>query len=1272
MTVTSPSLLGPYVPRVVREWLDDDAAAVHRTLAGTIVFVDVSGFTKMSERLARFGKAGAEAVTDVIGSCFNRLLTEAYAFGATLLKFGGDALLLFFEGEAHAVRGCSAALEMRRVLRQIGTFDTRAGRVTLRMSVGVHSGQFDFFLVGDSHRELILSGAAATEAVGIEAAAGTGRILVSPAVAADLPPSNRGPRSGPGYLLRGSPPVVGEAEVQFLGTAGDLTPYLPVALRDVVASTGAQPEHRRVTVAFIHFGGVDELISRSGPAAAADALGEVMGSVQRAIDPRRVCFLGTDIAAEGGKVILTSGAPISVGEDEEQMLLALRSFVESAPPLPVRIGVNGGHVFAGEVGTIHRRTYTVMGDAVNLAARLMAKAGPGEILATRPVLRASRTLFDTHELEPFLVKGKREPVIALTVGAPQGVRAGIASSDLPLVGRDEELAIALDALDHLRTGRGCLLDLTAEPGVGKSRFVDEIVRRAGATGSDGIAVHRVECRQYQVTTPYFPFTDLLRDLLGLSGLTDAEALAGLAKTVRSSVPHLVPWLSLIAIPFALDDEDSPEAALLGEEFRKQQLERSVVELLMACITAPTMICFEDTHWMDEASGDLLRALERALAERPWLLCIARRDVQEGFVPAGGEHTIRVDLPALGPEATAALLAAATSSAPLPGHIVQALAERSDGNPLFALELLDALRSEGDLEALPGSVEGLISARIDRLSAEEKALLRHVSVLGVGFWADHIPAVAPEVDGAADATLARLGDLLEVRETGWVTFRHNLVRDVAYAGLPFRVRSRLHGHVAESILRAATDDPGDQAALLSLHFHEAHRFAEAWRFARLAGDSAREIYANVEAITLYQRALQAARQLADLPARDRAEALEALGDAQDLAGLYDDARASYRAARRLLADDPVLQARLALKDAFVAERRGRYGDAVRSIRRGQRLLAGVDEEEAGPIRSQLTVWFAAMRAYQGKTREAARLSRAGIELAEASGDESALARAFLVLDYAEDSLGTSADARYSSRALEIYCRLGDLSGEATAANALGLYAYHDGRWGRAIELYERSREARRKTGDPVNAAMADANIAEILTEQGRLEEAEDLLRTTLAVWIAAGDEWGVAFAKRALGTVTARAGRYDDATQLLKEARAEFAAIGAQADVVLTELAVAEALVLAGTGDAALRVLGRVLADGEPAGLEPFLPALHRLWGLALLQTGDDELGHHELGVAVTLARRRGAEYQLALALEALERLGAGSADAEDHEGILDRLGVVSRPAYPLPAAVTEG
>ncbi|HET9672032.1 MAG TPA: adenylate/guanylate cyclase domain-containing protein, partial [Actinomycetota bacterium] len=195
-------VLRPYVPRLLTQWLAEAPGTSVRELEGSVVFVDISGFTSMSERLASRGRVGAEEVTDVLGAVFSRLLGIAYGNGGGLIKFGGDALLLLFTGTDHPGKAARAAVGMRRTLRDIGKIDTSAGKVGLRMSVGIHTGRFDFFLVGDSHKELIVTGPAASRTVTMESTASAGEILVSPETAAALEPRTLGQPKGEGILLK--------------------------------------------------------------------------------------------------------------------------------------------------------------------------------------------------------------------------------------------------------------------------------------------------------------------------------------------------------------------------------------------------------------------------------------------------------------------------------------------------------------------------------------------------------------------------------------------------------------------------------------------------------------------------------------------------------------------------------------------------------------------------------------------------------------------------------------------------------------------------------------------------------------------------------------------------------------------------------------------------------------------------------------------------------------------------------------------------------------
>ena len=193
----------------------------------------------------------------MIAATFHELLAAAYSFGASLLKFGGDALLLFFTGDQHALRSCAAARAMQQRLDEVGVCATSAGKVTLRMSVGIHSGMFDFFLVGGSHRELIVSGPAATRTVEMEGAARAGQVLLSPGTASAIPAANRGRPSGPGVLLRGGMDVESAARRHVESSPDELAQFVPVGLCQLLLSGEVEPEHRPATVAFLQFHGLD-------------------------------------------------------------------------------------------------------------------------------------------------------------------------------------------------------------------------------------------------------------------------------------------------------------------------------------------------------------------------------------------------------------------------------------------------------------------------------------------------------------------------------------------------------------------------------------------------------------------------------------------------------------------------------------------------------------------------------------------------------------------------------------------------------------------------------------------------------------------------------------------------------------------------------------------------------------------------------------------------------------------------------------------------------
>jgi class 3 adenylate cyclase len=1255
--------LTPFVPRVVVDWLRTDPDARRRELEGTLAFVDISGFTAMSERLAQRGKVGAEEVTDVMNLVFARLLDVAYARGGGLLKFGGDALLVFFTGAEHAARACDAAYGMRKALRELGRPQTSAGPVALKMHVGIHSDTFDFFLVGSSHRELLLTGPGVTRTVEMEAGAEAGEILVSDETAATLPDRIFGEEKEGGRLLKAPAGAGGELEPLPPLDGLDLAGCVPAPLRQQLADGQAEPEHRQASVAFIHFGGVDDLLAEHGSDELLDALDELVSTAQRIADEHGVTFLESDIDSDGGKLILVAGAPQTAGEDEERILRTARGIADAHERLPLRIGVSRGRVFAGEVGAEFRRTYTILGTTAALAARLMGKAKPGQLLTTPDVLERSRSVFDTTELEPLVLKGIPEPVRAHAVHAIADETQAAPEQKLPFVGRERELAILAAALGPVRMGFGNIVELVGEPGMGKSRLVEELQAQA----PDLLSV-TATCAQYEASTPYFAFRGLLRSVLELP--QNGAAPTALRERVEALDPELVPWLPLVALPLDVSVEPTQEVEELQPAFRRARLHGVIEAVLAKLLSGPTLLVIEDVHWMDEASADLLRHLGSQVATRPWLVCATRRPVEGGFSAADGVPPIpalTIQLQPLGAEAAQKLIGA-TAAEGLLQHEVSAITDRAGGNPLFLQELVTSSRAPED-QALPESVEAVVATRIDRLQPGDRALLRYASVLGATFSAELVADVlaqGAEPDADSDAW-DRLGEFVErdPYTAGTFRFRHALFRDAAYEGLSYKRRGELHAKAGEAYERLEHAGRGEFAELLSLHFFNAGDAEKTYRYSLVAGERAQAKNANVEAAVFYRRALEVAPEL-DLDPAELARVWEAVGDVSELAGLYADAEEAYSKARKLDGHP-----RLLLKEGIIRERFGRYSEALRWYNRGLRSLEELEPDEQVRMRSELALAYAGVRVRQGEFVDGAGWCKRVVEEAGKADDLPALAHAYYLMHLAYISNRSPERAALRGLALPIYEELGDLLGQANALNNLGVDAYYEGRWQEAVELYNRSKALRERIGDIVGAATITNNLGEIKSDQGYLTTAGELAEEAREVFATAGHRLLLTHALSNLGRIAGRNGQLDDALRLLNEALEIAEDIGSTSLVVEVKARLAEWAMFASRSDEALAGADAALAGIQESGGGSLQHALvHRIRGYSLLQRGELDDAQAAFETSLELAREADETYELALTLDAIGRLKAlraedGSAETAEARGLLARLGVVSTPDVPL-------
>lgn len=1228
--------LRPYVCPLAVEWIAKSPDERYRSVAGTLVFADVSGFTRLTERLASQGKAGAEEITELLDLVLGALLDASTERGGWLVKWGGDALLLMFDGDGHAARACAAATRMRAVIARVGRLDTSVGHIRLKISVAVNSGEVDYILAGQRHRELVVTGATATATAQLEGEASAGEILVGHGTAASIQPGCLGARLGSGTLLVRAPrtgpaPPRPDGEVarpRSLERAMD--PAIAAAL---LAGAGAG-EHRMVAVSFIEFRGVSELAERAGFPAVVDAVDRLVTVAQDAAARFGVTFHETDIGPDGGKILLVAGAPEARDEPEEALLLAVRETLDRFDGLRVRAGITSGRVFSGGLGPSYRRSYSIKGDVVNLAARIMGKAEPGQILALPEVVDASRTTFAVSPREPFSVKGKKRPVTAVAVGAPlgRGTEFGVMGGATPhLCGRAEELSVFEEAFRRAETGEGgTLIDLVGEPGLGKSELLSEVLARAGGR----VLAGRGE--PYHAATPYGVLGGLVRRALHVDAIDDTQVGVQLDAWSQAVAPDLACWLPLLAIALGASLPDTPETAALDERYRITRLHEVVVSALSDALDGPTVLVVDDAQHCDEASLAVLQKMAEALGARPWVLVVSHRPWTRGteVMPTTADVYVReIVLPPLDPTSAAALVERDTHDAPLPRHVCAAILARGGGHPLFLRELVRSARS-GSKE-LPDTVERVLAGGIDRLAPTDRLLLRACAVQGLR--ADpQLTARLVEVP-FSPAAWRRLGGYLDRDGKLW-RFRESLAREVAYEGLPYRQRAVLHGRLADLL---SESESAVGSAVLSEHYFLAGRYESALAQSRAAADAATASYAFTEAAIAYERAIASAHRLPGHRAV-LADLWYELGETRRHLGDYGEAETAYGTAHRL-ATDPSAQARTAERWAWSTSWRGAYALGLRRVRRSLEILRAhsadvtADPEALERARDDLLLREADIHLLQGRLQ---RTLEVAAKVMERSGTATLRQRAFALamLHQASATLGDERSVRYGVDALAAYRELGDRLAEGRILLRMGIEEFYVGRWTQAVNRYEEAEDAYSSAGagDTGEIALVSMNIAEVLVEQWRLDDAIARLDDVLRTFRASGAENMAAFATLLRGRALVRLERTDEGRQHLVEARASFAAQGSRAEVVDADAYIAELTSLEEHHGEALMLARSALRRANAlAELPEKAPLLQRIIAESHHAAGETEKAEASYAEALRVARARRASYDVAFTLAAL-------------------------------------
>jgi class 3 adenylate cyclase/tetratricopeptide (TPR) repeat protein len=941
--MSNPALtevLASYVPKLIQNRIVADPSPIESPVAeeiqAALLFADISGFTLLTERLAEKGPTGVEALARILNEYFGQLIDIIHDYGGDVVKFAGDAVIAVWpivsdiipDGDVGAadsisradhwqwtMRASECAIKIRERLTNY-----KAEDANLYLKLAVSTGKISTSHVGGvfNRWEFLFTGNPLVELGIANNLANAGEILVTPSawklirndcyafpIEFELKEA-----IGQGGRLDGlnKPSSIFSSSKKIEipdGAENSLRPYIPGAIinRLTAGQSSWIAELRRVTVLFINLPDLDQYTEL-------EFSQNIARLVQRSVYRYEGSINKINVDDKGITIVAALGLPPFSHEDDPargvQSALMIRKELTN---LRVRsyIGITTGRIFCGSVGNDTRREYTIIGNAVNLSARLMGAAGNQftlidkhgiPILCDRATHDSAKEVIEFESLPLQQVKGRVEPV---AVFHPLEVKKSVIRPKTELIGRQEEKTMIANALQELTRGSvHQTIILQGEAGIGKSRLFEDLVRQAETLrvkmySSGGDAIEKTSA--YRAWRPIFNKILNIEEVLANAELTEQDHRLIQARVVEKLMevdPDLVRYAPLMDVILPIPTPDNELTSAMSGEIRAGNTRELLTRLLNdEAVQAPLLIVMEDLHWFDSASWALLADVQQKV--RPVLLALNTRPLSDPvpvqfkqITDTPGVRVVKLEAMLL--DDVESLVCQRLGVKSIPPMIGRLIREKSEGHPFFAEELAYALREAGiliieDQECriysrfmnfedltLPDTLQAAITNRIDSLDPSQQLTLKVASVIGRIFAFRVLQAVHPiESDRPAlhdyMDTLTRLSLTLvesEAPDLAYI-FKHAVTQEVAYNLMLYSQRRQLHQAVAEWIEQSNQKNLELFYTLLAHHWTQAaetpdtarntHAIRKAVEYLEKAGEQAMENYANAEAIHFFDQALQ---------------------------------------------------------------------------------------------------------------------------------------------------------------------------------------------------------------------------------------------------------------------------------------------------------------------------------------------------------------------------------------------------------------------------------
>ena len=969
--------------------------------------------------------------------------------------------------------------------------------------------------------------------------------------------------------------------------AAILRSYIPGAISSVLESGHKDmlAELKPMTVCFVGFSGIDyNHDPEAGP-----RLSNFLRDAQEIIYHYEGSVNKLAVGDKGSVLLVLFGAPPFFHEDDEIRAVACALAlckVAARHQLTAQVGLAVGPLFAGPLGAPQRREYTVIGDTVNLAARLMQKASAGEVWVDRSVQSKADRFFEYKDLGDIHVKGKTEPrrvYLALREKEQdQEEIFGYLLSNQELTGRDKELTLIDDLAARVWDGHGQVLLLSGEAGIGKSCLAAEIVRRWREGGG---VPYRGDCVSYGRQTPYLPWRSILASIAGLSArlpveerltrlegvlhrlpdhqLVERSEMSSLisSQAVNSTGSYWLERLPLLADILGLETEESQLTRALSEDLRRDNVFATIRAIIFEeARQRPILILLEDTHWGDDLSLDLAVSLATEISDTPIFLVLAHRPLSN---PIPGPYqrlqampyTTPMPVDELGPEASLKLVQSKLGVKNIPEDLASLILRKGQGNPFFIEELVNSLLGMGALKVengecqltdkmdkleMPDTVQKVVLARIDRLPEAEKVTLKVAAVIGRNFQRDLLEDVHPWFASGVNLNdqLARLQaedfTRQEVSEGDLdFLFKHVITQEVAYETMLYSQRRELHATIGEALEKRYENNETEVVDMLAYHYVRSYNLEKALYYLQRAGQKALANYNNEAAISYFIEALIIANKTKNTPAQyellaAREQAYNNLGNRE--AQTHDLIQMKQIATAQ---NNPIQLLETGNRRLKLATNIGEYETAI-TIAEESLALARQHNQAIWEARILMNLGITYWRQSNYKKARQAIQQLLKINNASSEGQLKATGLNYLGLIHAQISEYEQARQNYQE-ALSIYRAIGDHGGEAGCANNFGLLEASLGRYEQARQRYTEALSICRRIGDRLREGISLNTLGQVHTILGDYQQAQEQLDLSLNIRRAIGDRRGEAFCLHDLGYLYLAAAQANEAGRCFQTA-----------------------------------------------------------------------------------------------------------------------------------------